>query len=90
MRGDAGNGEPGTWPEILTVNEVARYLRLAEATVYKLAQAGGIPAARVGGVWRFSRRLLDEWLDQQMRANLAPEPGNGTAGAHGEEHSGDA
>jgi len=56
--------------EVLTVREVARYLRLAKATVYKLARAGEIPAVRVGRAWRFPKQLLDEWLEQGMRQNL--------------------
>lgn len=53
--------------EIMTVQEVAEYLRLAEATVYRLAQSGEIPAAKVGRAWRFKRELIDEWFRQQAR-----------------------
>jgi len=53
--------------EIMTTEEVAQYLRLAEATVYKLAQAGEIPAVKVGRAWRFKRKLIDEWFRE--RAN---------------------
>jgi excisionase family DNA binding protein len=48
---------------------VADYLKVSKPTVYKLARAGEIPAVRLGGTWRFSRSLLDEWLDRQMRGN---------------------
>mgnify|MGYP006298435449 CR=1 FL=1 len=58
--------------DIMTTSEVAAYLRLSEATIYKLARAGDIPAIQVGKAWRFSRPLLDKWLDRQMRENLAP------------------
>ena len=51
--------------EIMTVQEVAQYLRLAEATVYKLAQAGEIPAVKVGRAWRFKKELIDEWFREQ-------------------------
>ena len=51
--------------EIMTVQEVAQYLRLSTATVYKLAQAGKIPSTRVGRMWRFKRELIDEWIRQQ-------------------------
>jgi excisionase family DNA binding protein len=51
--------------EIMTTEEVARYLRLTEATVYKLAQAGDIPAAKLGRTWRFKRDLIDEWFRLQ-------------------------
>lgn len=50
--------------EIMTTQEVAEYLRLTEATIYKLAQAGEIPAMKVGRAWRFKRELIDEWFRQ--------------------------
>jgi excisionase family DNA binding protein len=72
---DASAAQGGT-AEVLTAAEVAAWLRLNPATVYRLAQSGAIPAVKVGRVWRFSRRLLDEWLDGRMWANLA-EGGEG-------------
>ena len=51
--------------EIMTVQEVAEYLRLAQATIYKLAQAGEIPAVKVGRAWRFKRELIHEWFKQE-------------------------
>ena len=48
--------------DVMNTREVASYLRISEATVYKLARAGQIPAVRVGRLWRFHRRLIDEWL----------------------------
>jgi len=57
-------------PDVLTANEVAQYLRLSAATVCRLAQAGEVPAVRVGRQWRFQRGLLDEWLNERMRGNL--------------------
>lgn len=47
---------------IMTVAEVAEYLRLGEATVYRLAQDGEIPAVKVGRSWRFKKGLIDEWF----------------------------
>lgn len=47
---------------IMTLKEVAQYLKLAESTVYKLVQNGTLPARKVGGTWRFSRQQLDAWL----------------------------
>ena len=63
--------------EIMTAQEVANYLRLAEATVYKLAQAGDIPAVRVGRAWRFKKELIDEWFRNQ--ANKLAESEENTA-----------
>jgi excisionase family DNA binding protein len=52
--------EPGD--QILTVGEVASYLRVSEATIYRMAQAGKIPARRVGRSWRFSSDQIREWF----------------------------
>ena len=41
--------------EILTVAEVANYLRVSKGTVYKLLKARELPAFRIGSDWRFSR-----------------------------------
>ncbi|HEX3048921.1 MAG TPA: response regulator [Bacillota bacterium] len=51
--------------EILTVNEVADYLRMNPMTIYRLAQQGKIPASKVLGCWRFSRREIETWLKTQ-------------------------
>lgn len=50
---------------IMTVHDVAGYLRLSEAKVYKMARAGQIPAIRMGKTWRFKRELIDEWIRQK-------------------------
>ena len=52
-------------PEIMTVQEVADYLRLNGMTIYRLAQEGKIPALKVGRSWRFKRALIDEWLRRE-------------------------
>lgn len=49
-------------PEVMTVAEVADYLRLNEATVYRLAQQGKIPGAKLGRQWRFKREVIDRLL----------------------------
>ena len=52
--------------EILTLEEVALYLRLKPQTIYKWAQEKRIPAVKLGKEWRFRRSILDRWLDEQM------------------------
>ncbi|WP_349255560.1 helix-turn-helix domain-containing protein [Edaphobacter sp.] len=54
--------------EILTLSEVAGYLKVAERTIYRLAGARKIPAFKVGGAWRFPRAEIDEWIKQQTKA----------------------
>jgi excisionase family DNA binding protein len=52
--------------DIMTLSEVAEYLRVAEKTVQRMIRRDEIPSARVGGQWRFSRKIIDEWLAAQM------------------------
>ncbi|KVQ84763.1 hypothetical protein WM24_21120 [Burkholderia ubonensis] len=51
--------------EILTIKEVADFLKVTERTIYRLAAAKKIPAFKVGGTWRFSRADIDHWIRQQ-------------------------
>jgi excisionase family DNA binding protein len=53
--------------EILTVSEVAGLLKVAEKTVYTMAQEGELPAFKVRGQWRFRRTDLDAWIDAKTR-----------------------
>jgi excisionase family DNA binding protein len=53
--------------EILTLPEVAQLLKIAEKTVYTMAQKGNLPAFKVGGQWRFRRADLDAWIDAKTR-----------------------
>lgn len=48
--------------EILTVMEVATFLRVPKSTVYKLARVGELPASKIGKHWRFLRRDIHEWM----------------------------
>jgi len=55
---------------IMTVHDIAIYLRLSEAKVYKLAKEGQLPALRVGKSWRFRKDLIDEWMRREMEQAL--------------------
>ena len=48
---------------IMTIDEVALYLKIPKSTVYILAQEGKIPCQKVGRHWRFRRETIDQWLD---------------------------
>ena len=50
---------------IMTIGEVADYLKVTERTIYRLAGAKQIPAFKVGGSWRFSKADIDGWIRQQ-------------------------
>ncbi|HMS85428.1 MAG TPA: helix-turn-helix domain-containing protein [Nitrospira sp.] len=53
--------------EILTVIEVARFLRVPKSTVYKLARGGELPASKIGKHWRFLRRDIHEWMHSRSK-----------------------
>ncbi len=60
--------------EILTLKEVAALLKVAEKTVYTMAQRAELPAFKVRGQWRFKLADIDRWIDRQKAAS-------GTSGA---------
>ncbi|MBI4003690.1 MAG: helix-turn-helix domain-containing protein [Candidatus Omnitrophica bacterium] len=60
------NGARNNKESIMTLREVAQYLGLHVMTVYKLTREGRVPAAKIGGQWRFKRDVLDDWLETQM------------------------
>ena len=49
---------------LLTTEQVARYLKVDKFTVYRLVTQRKIPAFKVGGQWRFKKKLIDAWLLQ--------------------------
>jgi len=48
--------------ELMTVEEVADYLRVTKKTIYRLLEGNKIPATKVGRQWRFDKTSIDEWL----------------------------
>jgi excisionase family DNA binding protein len=59
------NGRPPD-NDILTLEEVASYLRLTPQTIYKWAQEKRIPGVKLGKEWRFRKSIIDRWLDDQI------------------------
>jgi PTS system nitrogen regulatory IIA component len=53
--------------EVLTLEEVAKYLRLSKKTVYKMARAGEIPAFKAGNHWRVKRPELEAWIRRRTK-----------------------
>jgi excisionase family DNA binding protein len=62
---DRLNGRP-PFNDILTLEEVASYLRLTPQTIYRWAQEKRIPGAKLGKEWRFRKSIIDRWLDDQI------------------------
>ena len=55
---------------IMTVHDVAEYLRLSEAKIYKMAKEGHVPAIRMGKKWRFKKDLIDDWIRRETELGL--------------------
>lgn len=53
--------------DIMTIKEVAAYLKLAEKTAYRLAAEGEIPGFKVGGAWRFKWSEINNWIDERSK-----------------------
>jgi excisionase family DNA binding protein len=63
--------------EILTLPEVAQLLKVAEKTVYTMAQKAEIPAFKVRGQWRFKRTDIDTWIEGQKAAQRSEDVRHG-------------
>lgn len=53
------------YAEIMTIREVATYLKVNDRTIYRLLSAKQLPAFKVGGSWRFRRADIDSWIASQ-------------------------
>lgn len=54
-------------PRLMDIDELADYLRLKKQTIYNWLHEGKIAGIKVGGVWRFDRRDIDDWLKSRRR-----------------------
>ncbi len=61
----ADTRDSGPAPALMSLPELARYLGMAERTIYDWAQSGRIPAFKLGAAWRFRRSEIDAWLETQ-------------------------
>ena len=52
--------------DILTIEEVAKYLRVSERTVYDWAPKGEIPSGKIGTVWRFKKSEIEKWVNDRL------------------------
>lgn len=58
--------------DILTIEEVAKYLRVSERTVYDWAQKGEIPSGKIGTVWRFKKSEIEKWVNDRLSSSSKP------------------
>lgn len=55
--------------DVMTIEELAAYLKLSKSTLYKLAQEGKVPGQKVGRHWRFHKVVIDRWLGDKKARN---------------------
>jgi PTS system nitrogen regulatory IIA component len=55
--------------DILTLEEVAKYLRVSERTIYDCAQKGEIPAGKIRTAWRFKKSEIDKWVNEKLTSS---------------------
>jgi len=53
---------------LIDIDELANYLKLKKQTIYNWLHQGKISGIKVGGVWRFDRREVDNWLKSRRRS----------------------
>ena len=52
--------------DVLTIDELAAYLRISKSTLYKLVREGKkIPSQKIGKHWRFRKGAIDKWLEEK-------------------------
>ena len=52
--------------DIMTLEEVAKYLKVKPQTIYTWAQDGKIPAAKLGKEGRFKKSVIDRWFNEHV------------------------
>jgi len=50
--------------DVLTIGELAIYLKIPKSTLYKLVREGKIPSQKIGRHWRFQKRSIERWLER--------------------------
>lgn len=68
---DLLNGESSKTGQLWTVREVAQYLQLKPNTVRAMARRGELPVLKVGRVWRFDPKLIEQWVNNETRKHLS-------------------
>lgn len=64
--------------DIMTMDELAEYLKISKSTLYKLAVESKLPGQKIGKRWRFHRGAIDDWLRQRPEQNdSGKKPGDG-------------
>lgn len=57
--------------DVLTIAELAAYVKVSKSTLYKLVREGEAPCQKVGRHWRFRKEAIDRWLEQKDTSSEA-------------------
>jgi len=60
---------------VLTIEELAAYLKISKSSLYKLAQAGKLPGQKIGKHWRFRKVAVDRWLEESTSVTKRKDEG---------------
>lgn len=58
-------------PEIMSVDEAYKFLRISKPTLYRYVQRGEIPAFKVGRSWKFHKENLEKWINDSIEQTSA-------------------
>lgn len=53
--------------ELLTIEELARYLKISKHTLYKMVEKGKLPALKIANQWRFKKGDINKWVEKQRK-----------------------
>ena len=62
-----------SYVRVMTVKDVAQYLKISEAKVYYMANKSQLPAFRIGRSWRFQKDLIDSWIKRSSNLMVVGE-----------------
>ncbi len=53
---------------LMTIEDLADYLKVSRRTIYEWLKAHKIPAVKLVGQWRFQKEKIDAWMERQAQA----------------------
>ncbi|MBW1714578.1 MAG: helix-turn-helix domain-containing protein [Deltaproteobacteria bacterium] len=56
--------------ELITLEELSRYLKISKPTLYKLVERGKIPALKIASQWRFKKEDINRWVEKQRKTRF--------------------
>ncbi len=69
-----------TFPEILTLPELAEYIRVSKSSLYHYSRDGKIPGRKIGRHWRYHKSAIDAWVKNEKPKSFRGEKRNRRAG----------